>query len=73
MKTTMAGPAGTVHAGQVCDLPDFTAYDLIERGYAEQVGFAPPKPQAIETAAIMQPETTAMPAAAKRLAAKVKR
>lgn len=36
LRTNMAGPKGTTHAGQVVDLPEGQAYDLIERGFAEQ-------------------------------------
>lgn len=38
MRTTLAGPSGTAAAGDVLDLPEAAAYDLIERGYAVQLG-----------------------------------
>lgn len=40
MKTLAAGPAGPRQAGSIVDLPDAEAYQLIEGGYAEQVGAA---------------------------------
>lgn len=60
MRTTMAGPAGVFHAGQVVDLPKAEAYALCEGRFAEQVGEEP------EAAALTQPETTARPRARPR-------
>jgi hypothetical protein len=37
MKTILSGPDGHCDAGKITDLPEDRAYDLIERGYAEQV------------------------------------
>lgn len=67
LKTTMAGPAGGGAAGQTIDVPQAQAYDLIERGYAEQ----PPEPakeraelvpavevEPVETASVESSETT---------------
>lgn len=55
MRTTMAGPAGVVIAGQVVDLPKAEAYALVEGRYADQIDVEP------ETATAEPPENTAMP------------
>lgn len=54
MRTLLAGPAVTLHPGQVADLDTATAKALIEGGYAESVqrAVAP-----IENASVTQPET----------------
>lgn len=38
MKTRIAGPDGAAEPNAVLDLDKARAYDLIERGYAEQLG-----------------------------------
>ncbi len=38
--TTMAGPEGVILAGQIADLDDARARELIARGYAEAVAEA---------------------------------
>ncbi len=55
--TTMAGPEGTVLAGQIADLDDARARELIAGGYAEAVAeakFAAPEK------ATREPEETAV-------------
>lgn len=37
MRTTMAGPGGTYMAGQIADLPDKQAQELLDLNYAEPV------------------------------------
>lgn len=63
MRTTYAGPHGTCSAGGTLDLPPPVAYDLIERGYASQVG-APERGAVIETAILPAHETAALHAGA---------
>lgn len=62
MRTTMAGPKGVFHVGEIIDLPKAEAYALCEGRFAEQVdaGDAP------ETAAVAPPENTARPRARPR-------
>lgn len=50
MKTIMAGPAGTAGPGDILDLPDAVAYDLIERRFADQVEEAVTGPAETATA-----------------------
>lgn len=57
MKSLMAGPAGVAQPGQVIDLAAAEAYDLIERGYAEQVD----DPAAVERAIAPPPESADLP------------
>ena len=46
MLTNMAGPDGVAAPGTVIERPEAAAYDLIERGFAEQVPEEPkPKPK----------------------------
>lgn len=61
MRTTMAGPSGTAAAGDVLDLAPAAAYDLIERGYAVQVGAAAAPEPAPEQATAPAPETAEAP------------
>jgi len=60
MLTLAAGPEGTLRDGQVYDLADDQAQDLLAGGYAEPVEGGP------EAAAIEAPENTAQSTAAKR-------
>lgn len=63
MRTTSAGPTGTLRAGQIYNLPDAEAKQLLEGGYADPV-----KGSEAETAdARPGPETAARrPVAASR-------
>ena len=60
LRTNFAGPTIAAGAGQVIDLPDAAAYDLIERGYASQVDapLSPADQAPAETATLKAPETT---------------
>ena len=60
MRTTMAGPNGVIHAGEVVDVPKAEAYALCEGRYAEQIEAEP------EAAAMAPPENTARPRARAR-------
>lgn len=43
MRTLLSGPSGSIQAGQVADLDDAQAQDLIAGGYAEAVADKPAK------------------------------
>ncbi len=45
MRSTMAGPSGTVLAGNTADLPPEQAADLLARGYAVLPEGSRPEPQ----------------------------
>jgi len=66
--TTMAGPGGCYHPGDVVSLPAEKAEILINGGYAEAV-----KLTAIETAAVETPEKAVLPKAQSKRRARKKR
>ena len=68
MSTIYAGPHGTCAPGGILDLPEASAYDLIERGYAVQEGAeAVPQPAGVDAglaagtvdSAVLAPPATA--------------
>lgn len=56
--TLMAGPAGTYNAGQVIDMPEAQAEELICGGYALACEMPAKKAVVMETATVQPPETT---------------
>lgn len=58
--TLMAGPAGTYNAGQIVDMQEVQAKDLIDRGYAVACEMSVKKAVVMETATVQPPETTAL-------------
>lgn len=65
MKSMCAGPNGVMAAGQVYDVPDTFAEELISGGYAVRVGKAPTvaveTPKAVEQAVTPVIETADLP------------
>lgn len=66
MKSIIAGPNINASPGDIIDVAQAFAYALIESGAAEQIDDDPPR----KAAAIVQPETAAMPPAKPRNPAK---
>lgn len=58
--TLMAGPDGTYNAGQIIDMPEVQAKELIDRGYAVVCEMPVKKAVVMETATAQPPETTMM-------------
>ncbi len=64
MKTLYAGPDRTISPGQVVDLPDDEARELIDGGYAVQVGDDQGDDEAVDTGEPVEPRKVAKKAAA---------
>lgn len=58
--TLMAGPTGTYNAGQIIDMPEAQAKELIDRGYAVVCEMQAKKAVVMETATAQPPETAMM-------------
>lgn len=56
--TLMAGPDGTYNAGQIVDMTEAQAKELIQGGYAVACEMPVKKAVVIETATVQPPETT---------------
>ncbi len=56
--TLMAGPDGTYNAGQIIDMTEAQAKELIQGGYAVACEMPVKKAVVIETATVQPPETT---------------
>lgn len=61
MKTTAAGPGGTIAAGEVTTLPDHIAREMVRGGFAVAVREpvtepVAPEPPPVETATVQPPE-----------------
>lgn len=67
LKTLMAGPAGTHHAGSVVDLPAGQAGELVRAGYAIAMEIARVEPPEVAVATVATQEfAVARPAEIRR-------
>lgn len=66
MLTTAASPEGVWAAGQVVDLPEKMAKQLMAGGFAVAVAAEEKQKQAVETAALEQPEKAVKPKPGKK-------
>ncbi len=55
--TLMAGPQGAYDAGQIVDMPEVQAKELISGGYAVACDMPVKKAMVMETAMVQSPET----------------
>lgn len=61
MRTTLAGPDHNCSAGQTIELPNHSARELIEAGYAERVEVpAPPKAENPAPSVKAEPEAASL-------------
>lgn len=67
LKTIMAGPTCNHGVGDIADLPQAQAYDLIERGHAEQLEPDPQGSARIEAAVAAPAEVAMMPPAGRKV------
>lgn len=58
--TLMAGPHGVYNAGQIVDMPEAQAKELIGSGYAVACEMPAKKAVVMESAMVQPPETTMM-------------